>query len=441
MTKRNITPEAMPKRPDLPHNRYVAGSQPLDISGVSVGFGTATKPHTYNAPTGEGVTSRRLRRFALTLTRFQLPKAKQYAKSWKLSEASVDSATNIIASCAYREAFSDDPTIGTMNIDVLASLLNEVNPSKEAFMKAYSFIGTNAFDALLAKITNPKQVEYMTQISDSVHSRYLSGYVWYRIKDINSDRQSYRNYARRQYKELAQFLEGYSEHSRDRFSVPDGRRDKNGEKEQDQYGKGKATIAEGTGWYPLYVSKPDLPLNHTGKLGRRSIYTDSGASAKNISRWYTDPNRRIFSRKTKSLGAVVVVDCSGSMSLSDYDIHKLLENTSGATVLCYSTGSRADEEHPNAWIVARKNRQVRRLPDFPGGNGCDAPALRYALTLRENSKQPIVWVTDYGVTGKSDSHNDALVKECKALERRYGIIVMRNIDRAIAKLREMQGKA
>ena len=280
----------------------------------------------------------------------------------------------------------------------------------------------------------------MRGVKDDVISHFITGWRWSYIKDINSVTPYRRKEGKRCYKYLASYLDHKSNDGASEFSEAQ-KAERKGKKQDGEAGRGKAQVAEGDGWFPLFVSKPDLPLNHTGKLGRREIACDEGSVPRYLTRWVTDPERRIYSRKTKSLGAVVVMDCSGSMSLSERDLQQLMDNTAGATVLCYSTGNRADEEHPNAWIVARKNRQVRRLPNFPGGNGCDAPALRYALTLRDTTKQPIVWVTDYGVTGKGDCSNDALVNECKALVKRHGIIVQPDIRTAIKKLTQLQGKA
>jgi hypothetical protein len=153
----------------------------------------------------------------------------------------------------------------------------------------------------------------------------------------------------------------------------------------------------------------------------------------------TDPERRIFTRKTRSLGAVVVIDCSGSMSLSDRDLAEMMKASAGATVLCYSTGNEATAEQPNAWVVARKGRQVRRLPDFPGGNGCDAPALAYGVHLRSSSSQPVIWISDGKVTGLGDVSTPELRKQCNRLIQRHGIIHVRNVRQAINKMKQLQG--
>lgn len=440
MSKYNsLAPEALSQRPDLDHRRFESVGQPMDISGVTVKFGGKNKPHTYTAPTGDGVVSRRLRRFALTLTRFQMPRASTFAKRVKITESSLEAATNIIACHAYGQAFGDDATNGTIDTGVLVSLLNEPNPSKESFMKAFSFIGTDAYQQILKGVANPAQVGVMSDMNETVVGTWLTGWRWNEIIMINDRDQRKRRASRIRYQNLAHYLMHQSSESAEAFRKKSNSEAKRADSQQ--YGNGKAQVAEGGGWYPLYVSKPDLPLNHTGKLGRRDIASDEGVVIRDISRWITDPERKIFKRKTKSLGAVVVMDCSGSMSLRDTDLQQLMDNTSGATVLCYSTGSKVDEDNPNAWIVARKNRQVRRLPRFPGGNGCDAPALRYALTLRDSTKQPIVWVTDYGVTGLHDSSTQELIDECKGIVKRHGIIVMPDIHDAIQKLKQLQGKA
>jgi hypothetical protein len=96
---------------------------------------------------------------------------------------------------------------------------------------------------------------------------------------------------------------------------------------------------------------------------------------------------------------------------------------------------------PNGWIVARKGRQVRHLPHFPGGNGCDAPALLYAQEyLRDNSKQPLIWVSDEKVTGRGDCSDRVLSEQCDGIKDRYNIQVASDVEEAIHLMRKLQGK-
>jgi hypothetical protein len=435
-----VAPEAMGKRPELDHNRYESGGTPLDFDGVSVSFGTPTKPHSYQAPTGDGETSRRLRRFALTLSRFQLPNSKQLAKRWKVRPSSVKYAEQIFAITAYKQAFNDDPTIGTMSTEVLAQMLNEPSPNSELFSKALSYTNTEAFDNLLLEIENSEVRDLLVNFSAHIRSSYgMNSWRWKQTTEINSSDALRRRRARANYKDLAKEI--------DRLSLMGEKHIKAQEKaeqevgESYEYGNGKEYTDGSDRWYPLYVSKPELPLAHTGKLGRRVMYTDTGRAIKNIGRLFSDPEERIFTRKTRALGAVVVIDCSGSMSLSEKDIDDMISVSAGATVLCYSSDSRPSHDNPNAYIVARKGRRVRKLPYFHGGNGVDAPALMYGIkVLRESSRQPVIWISDEMVTGRGDSGGVSLREETNRIKQRYGVIVCSNADIAIRKLKQLQGK-
>ena len=437
--RHSLAPEALGKRPDLPHNMYRMGSQPLGLEGVSVEFGSKTKPHVYNAPVGEGDVSRRLRRFALTLSRYKVTNPKKYIKSWGVSQPAFEAAEMAICHAAYKKAFGDDPTIGTMSVSTLVKLLQEPNPSKELFAKALSYAGTMAGLAIEQALgATPIGDEYKDDCA-RITRHYLNDTCLNRVTDLNHKSSGYRTYARRRYKELAGYIDHISRQNETKFSTQAEKHKKAQDRAQ-EYGKGKATIAESDGWEALYVCKPDLVRNHTGKLGRRNVYTGTGRSVKNVSRLYSDPEQRIFTRKTRALGAVVVFDCSGSMSLDDDDLQSMMDASAGATVLCYSTGQGPDEDHPNAWIVARKGRQVRTLPRMSQGNGCDGPALRYGLQLRNSSKQPVIWVSDEGVTGKGDSNDEDLLAECRGLVRKYGIKQARNVSQAIKIMKQLQGR-
>ena len=435
-----VAPEALGKRPELEHNRYESGGTPLDFDGVSVSFGTPTKSHSYQAPTGDGETSRRLRRFALTLSRFQLPNSRQLAKRWKVRPSSVKYAEQIFAITAYKQAFNDDPTIGTMSTDVLAQMLSEPSPNSELFSKALSYANTEAFNNLLLEIGNSEVVELLSSYAKYINDLYRLGtWRWREVTEINSTDALRRRRARANYKDLAREIDRLSSIGEEHIKAQEKAEQQVGESYE--YGNGKEYTDGSNRWYPLYVSKPELPLAHTGKLGRRVMYADTGRAIKNIGRLFSDPEERIFTRKTRALGAVVVIDCSGSMSLSEKDIDDMISVSAGATVLCYSSDSKPSHDNPNAYVVARKGRRVRKLPYFHGGNGVDAPALMYGIKiLRESSRQPVIWISDEMVTGISDNGGVSLREETNKIKQRYGVIVCSNADIAIRKLKQLQGK-
>jgi len=440
-TKHNtVAPEVLGQRPELDHNRYESGGTPLDFDGVSVSFGTPTKPHTYQAPTGDGLTSRRLRRFALTLSRFQLPNSKQLAKRWKVKPSSVKYAEQLFAMNAYKEAFNDDPTIGTMSTDVLATMLNEPNPNSELFAKAISYSGTEAFENLMYEINNEQVRDLLVNFGNVLNGCFgIGSWHWGVVKEINSPSNSRRRRARGSYRDLAREIDKLSTLGEKQIKDREKREKQVGESYE--FGNGKEYTDGSDRWYPLYVSKPELPLAHTGKLGRKVIYTDTGRAIKNIGRLFSDPEERIFTRKTRALGAVVVIDCSGSMSLDESDIDEMIKVSAGATVLCYSSDSRPSHDNPNAYVVARKGRRIRKLPHFHGGNGCDAPALMYGIkVLRESSRQPVIWISDEMVTGIGDSGGMSLREETNRIKQRYGVIVCPNAYTAIQTLKKLQGK-
>jgi hypothetical protein len=376
----------------------------------------------------------------LTLSRFQLPNSKQLAKRWKVKPSSVKYAEQIFAINAYKEAFNDDPTIGTMSTDVLATMLSEPSPNSELFGKAISYSNTEAFDNLVLEIGNEEVRDLLVNFNNHLKSIYGTGsWRWRQVKDINSPTDFRRRRARSSYRDLAREI--------DRLSMLGEKHIKDQEKKEKrvgesyEYGNGKEYTDGSDRWYPLYVSKPELALTHTGKLGRKVIYTDTGRAIKNIGRLFSDPEERIFTRKTRALGAVVVIDCSGSMSLDESDIDEMIKVSAGATVLCYSSDSMPSHDNPNAYVVARKGRRVRKLPYFHGGNGCDAPALMYGIkVLRESSRQPVIWISDEMVTGLNDSGGLSLREETNRIKQRYGVIVCPNAYTAIQTLKKLQGK-
>lgn len=186
-----------------------------------------------------------------------------------------------------------------------------------------------------------------------------------------------------------------------------------------------------SGWYPVIPHKPPRDIAHTGRLGRRRLATNAGKNPTRIHNYYADPMRRIFTRKTRGTNALVIVDASGSMSLSTTDLDRIMKASAGATVIAYSSSGDAE---PNTHLLAHDSRRVRDLPDFAGGNGIDAPAALWAIKNYRRKNAPVLWVTDGGVTGIGDHTNSALRAQCRRLARKYGITIARDVDTALADL-------
>lgn len=181
-------------------------------------------------------------------------------------------------------------------------------------------------------------------------------------------------------------------------------RDEDGWKE-DRDGKGRLRVdmrgedADGAEfwWGPMTVDEPPRP-KRTSAWTRRTRQRDEGVVLARPDRLLTDG--RVFTRKARKRGADVgvVVDCSGSMGLTDAELSELLEALPGATVAFYSGSS--DSGGPGTLrVVAKDGRRV--TSEYVGaphgqGNDVDGPALAWLNRQDVNHR---FWISDGGITG------------------------------------------
>jgi hypothetical protein len=200
------------------------------------------------------------------------------------------------------------------------------------------------------------------------------------------------------------------------------------------------TIEEGLldqHWCKLMPAYPKLELTHNGRMNRKRRAHDIGKSPKYLQRLLTDPSRRIFTKKSKSLGGIVVIDCSGSMSLSNDEIESLVSSASGSTVWAYSSGCRGYESE-NTWLLAHNGKRVRVLPEFHGGNGVDLPALAFAKRYRRNKTDMMIWISDGMVTGNGNCGDRKLARATAHFIRKNDIHHVADVNEAIELMREAQ---
>ena len=188
-------------------------------------------------------------------------------------------------------------------------------------------------------------------------------------------------------------------------------------------------------WYKLNVATPMLTRNAVGSIGKKRTAAQFGKNPRRISRLYSDPQMRIFDRITRGEGGVVLIDFSGSMSLSENDVKLMLEAAPSATVAFYSAGN---SKKYNLYVIGRKGKMVDKLPTPHGGNGVDGPALEWAVKQRKNLKDPVIWVSDGGVTGRHDWFDERLSMECIRICQRNGIYVVPTADDAISMLKALK---
>lgn len=190
-------------------------------------------------------------------------------------------------------------------------------------------------------------------------------------------------------------------------------------------------------WSNLKVRK--LPLNRhaPGGLGRKRRASDMGRNPRRIGNALVDPQKRIFDASKKGNGGVVVIDGSGSMHFTTEDIVRIVEASHGATVAVYSASGRIDNED-NLFILAQDGRMVTEIPKLNGGNGVDAPALRWGIKQKKNSRTPVVFVTDGLVHGVGQGYDDLLAMDCINEVMRHNVVVRPNVQQAVKALEELK---
>lgn len=190
-------------------------------------------------------------------------------------------------------------------------------------------------------------------------------------------------------------------------------------------------------WGKLRIEKLPMPDATKGNLGRKRVASDTGKNPRRMHRYFTD--RKVFDRTSKGMGGVVVIDASGSMSFSHDDIREIVEAAPGCTVAMYTDLLR-DKTTPNLWVLAERGRicKADKMPGFRAGNVVDLPALKWAVSRRQRSTAPVVWVSDGGVTGEGDSGHEALNRQVMRYVTQQRIICAPNVAKAkemLAKLR------
>lgn len=191
-------------------------------------------------------------------------------------------------------------------------------------------------------------------------------------------------------------------------------------------------------WEALRFGITSLTEPSSSFLGRRKRPSMTGKVPRRPDRLLTDPERRIFSEVVRGAGGIVVLDCSGSMGVEHSVVRQTTELYAGATVLAYTN---RDSSSANSWILADGGRMISQdemntLP-LNRGNGCDGPALRWAVRRRKKDEF-IVWVSDFGVTGQNDAQTREMEHDCAELVRKHKIIQVNTCEDAIELLRDMK---
>jgi len=193
-----------------------------------------------------------------------------------------------------------------------------------------------------------------------------------------------------------------------------------GEKLPGRLGRDKSGIRE---LPEMLITEKPRPLRMNVKLrgGWRKVPDVRGRNLRRVSRLAQDG--RVFRAKhyVRRRGGSVLIDCSGSMSLSPEEIEAILIALPAVVVGTYSgTGSRGD-----LWIVARDGKRAKSDDLDPGhtGNIVDAPALEWL----NKQKGPRYWVSDGYVTEHDDQMTPRVMAVCHMLQREGKVIRVPNV--------------
>lgn len=447
---RDFLAEALPKRPVQKTNKFKATggfSTSLDATRVSVS--TTTTGGQYSAPTLEGVEFDRMRRYGLVLARWSLPDHAKRAKKNKIPVSCYESANRVVANKMFTKNFDEDPTKDTVNMTPYINAINSGKITPELIHSLAGFIGTSAFSKVIGGIKpSPKSMvvkSHLKTMFENIVEGYLDEGNWYyrELDGLHSNRKNRVRNASTLFDRIAEIIDLRTTELIDKIKEPTDKPSSKPKPKKDKP-EGPTTLRElpgESGWCKPYLAKYPLELPHTGKLGRKIIATNEGKYPKNFHRLVTDPFRRIFVRKTRSLGGVVVFDCSGSMGLSDEQIKQVLRSSAGCSIVCYSDHGEEDRDkkYGNIHLVARNGRQMRGLPNFGGGNGVDLPALRYGYdNLRLNGRSPVIWVSDGQVTGICGSYRTTLREKVDKFIESRNIYHVQTPEEAIKLLAKLQ---
>jgi len=140
-------------------------------------------------------------------------------------------------------------------------------------------------------------------------------------------------------------------------------------------------------------------------------------------------DRAIFYRRGHGGGGTVLVDTSGSMSLTAEQVEQIVRSAGGAAVVAIYSGKGDVGE---LRIVAKGDSRATNeyFKPFGSGNVVDLPALQWL----SKQPEPRLWVSDGCVTGVSDEGCEVILDHCRDLAKRARIERVDDADAAIEAL-------
>ena len=180
-------------------------------------------------------------------------------------------------------------------------------------------------------------------------------------------------------------------------------------------------------WGTMNVtSLPASVTRSIAAISRQKIYTNEGAAL--VAPYRLPVDGRVFCRKKPARGGTVLIDGSGSMSLSQAELQRIVTTAPAATIAVYS----GRDKSGTLTIIGRKGRIADQngisIAHLSGsGNVIDGPALDWL------SKQqgPRLWISDGMVTGQYDRPSLDLAADAARICHRGGIKRVEKADAVV----------
>jgi hypothetical protein len=417
-------PEFLSSRLDKPHpQKWTTRQADPTLGAVSAEWGEGLIATSYN----DNDTSKALQTYAMIKSRYGIDKSDYFRKA-ELGDLQTSKSLELADQIATLQVMSE---IGTSNQNVptlsgvkIAEHIANQNYRDIAFANC-SLLFTpehKKFMRRIKEIEKPETIKQLQELNKRL-KKYAKQFQFTNTQQSNWEIElTVGDYYRIR---LAQVIENNSK----------------GEPKQsetktlkEKFGKRPDLVERMKPFYDLVVSKPDRTLGHSGRMGRSKKSEQFGRNLTRPHNYYGDNERRVFTRYASGNGAVILLDLSGSMSLSTEQVDQMIEACHGSTIIGYSQGIVGQ---PNCWVIAHNNTRMRGVPNRAGGNGVDVPAMLYADTYRR-TRTPLIWVSDGHATGINDDMNEQVLEATAKTVLDLNIHQVTDIEEALKIMEQMQ---
>ena len=371
------------------------------------------------------------------LPQFDIPRSLRFYTAWMENEGKAEAIVNMVKNNSplrlIVQAMISDPWLS----------LQEARYKSNIPYLMKDAVQSNAFSTLDKVEMNRRGIELCRIVATAVEMAM-------------SVRKDAKKYPTSRIKEVAQYLHDMCEDSNFLYAtMPSETMEGLGDVEIDMMGMDDFSSAnnsnlqdamtsamrrdgEDVRWARMEISYPLLEKSLPNKLmGKSKKYSDMGVSPRAMHRDLTD--KKVFTSKSKRKTGTVLIDVSGSMSLSEEDVQEIIETLPASTVAIYSGDSDADEKEPNQVkgtlrVVGKNGRYVKYIPDHGYHNLIDGPAIEWL----EKQAEPRILVSDLQFTGIDFANpkygevscSAELITDCMRIIALKNIIPIPNIKKA-----------